>query len=311
MDTSTIRASTGRLLTRLRQHLRNDLLVLAVLAVIVGGLSGAFIVLFREAIMLVQSIVYGSGTPRLSLHLASLPWWWIVGAPTAGGLVVGILARLIAHGRRSSGVADVIAASALRGGNLNMGRGVRTAILDAVSIGVGASVGREGPAVHLGASLGGAVAQWLKMTRAVARSLMGCGVAAAVAASFNAPLAGALFANEVVIGHYALSSFAPIVVASLVGTMVSRSYFGDFPAFTLDMHVNLSAWEFPIFALVGLLAAGAAIAFIRGVDVARLAAAKVPGPQWVRPAVGGLIIGIMALAVPQVLGLGYGATEPP
>lgn len=101
--------------------------------------------------------------------------------------------------------------------------GLRAALISALSIGTGASVGREGPAIHLGASISGWIGRRLHLHRALTRTLLGCGVAAAVAASFNAPIAGALFASEVVVGHYALKAFAPIVIASVAGTALSRA----------------------------------------------------------------------------------------
>ena len=115
-------------------------------------------------------------------------------------------------------------------------------------------MGREGPAVHLGASLAGWMGRRLHLTRSLTRTLLGCGVAAAVAASFNAPIAGALFASEVVIGHYALRAFAPIVIASVAGTAVSRAFFGNFPALALAETPLASFWEFPAFVGLGVTA---------------------------------------------------------
>lgn len=299
----------SRVLMRIRRIVRNDQLILAVLAVVVGACSGGAIILFREGISVVQTVFYGSGTERLSDHISSLPIWWLLAAPTIGGLLVGLSFRYLARRDRASTVADVIAATALRGGRMSLRRGLKTAVIDCLSIGVGASVGREGPAVHLGASLGGYLANVLHMTRSLSRTLMGCGVAAAVAASFNAPIAGALFANEVVIGHYALSSFAPVVLASVVGTMTTHAYFGNFPAFDISGHSAVALAEIPAFAGLGVLAAFAAIAFIHGVTAANKAAERLPVPDWVRPGIGGFLVGAIAIVVPQVMGLGYGATE--
>lgn len=294
---------------RARRIIRNDQLILAILAVVVGGCSAGGIILFREGISLVQAVFYGTGSERLVEHVMTLPWWWVLAAPTVGGLLVGLLFRFVARRQRPSTVADVIAANAFRSGRMSIRRGIKTAVLDAVSIGVGASVGREGPAVHLGAALGGWLAKTLRLTRTLSRTVMGCGVAAAVAASFNAPIAGALFANEVIIGHYGLSAFAPIVLASVVGTMASRAYFGDFPAFTIALHPGFSFSEIPAFLILGALAAVAAIAFIRGTAGIQRVAQRVPGPIWLRPMVGGFLVGAIALVVPQVLGLGYGVTD--
>jgi len=227
----------------------------------------------------------------------------------AGGLLVGLLVRYTMPDRRPHGIADVIVASSFRGGHMTSFMGIRAFVINAISIGAGASVGREGPAVHLGAALASTVAKKLHLTRNLSRTLLGCGVATAVAASFNAPIAGALFASEVVIGHYALSAFAPIVIASVAGTAVSRSWFGNFPAFPIGEHVIGSYWELPLYAGLGLLIGFAAMALMQGVFLAQSAAAKTRLPEVLKPAAAGLMIGLMALVFPQVLGVGYGATD--
>ncbi len=294
---------------RLRKIVRNDHLILSVLALVVGAAGGGAVIAFREGINLTQLLVYGSAAKDLYAHAQGLPWWRLLLAPAAGGLVIGLLVYHFMPERRPQGVADVIEASALRGGVMSASTGLRAAVVSALSIGAGASVGREGPAVHLGASLAGWLAARLHLSRSMSRTLLGCGVATAVAASFNAPIAGALFASEVVIGNYALKAFAPVVIASVTGTAISRAYFGDFPAFILEQHTIQSFWEFPAFAGLGILAGIGATIFMYGTVVAEKAASLMPVKPWFRPAVGGLLVGTMALAFPHVLGVGYGATE--
>ena len=276
---------------------------------VVGSAAGGAVIAFREAIAFVQMGFYGSGAERLSIHAQDLAWWHVVLAPAAGGLLIGLFVRYAMPDRRPHGVADAIEANALRGGRMSAATGLKAALVNAASIGVGASVGREGPAVHLGAALGGWLAARLHLTRSLSRTLLGCGVAAAVAASFNAPIAGALFASEVVLGHYALSAFAPIVIASVTGTAVSRAYFCDFPAFVIADHAITSFWEFPSFVVLGILAGVTAIVFMQGIMLAASAAEKSPLPAWLRPVAAGLMVGGIAVVFPQVLGVGYGATE--
>lgn len=306
---SSHRSKMSRVMMRLRRVIRNDQLILAVLALVVGAAAGGGVVLFREGIGLVQTVFYGSPTAHLSAHVQGLAWWHLLAAPAAGGLLIGLLVHRLLPGRRPHGVADVIEAGTLHSGRMSATTGLRAAVINAASIGVGASVGREGPAVHLGAWLGGWLARRLRLTPALSRTLLGCGVAAAVAASFNAPIAGALFANEVVLRHYALKAFAPVVIASVAGTVVSRAYFGDFPAFIIAEHAIASLWEFPAFAGLGIAAGIVAVVFMHGVALSEKTARKLPIPPWLRPALGGLVVGAMALAFPQVLGVGYGATE--
>lgn len=299
----------SRLLMAARRVLRNDQLLLALLALGCGLAVGAAVVGFRELITLIQGVSWGSASPRLYDWVAGLPWWRVLLAPTLGGVAVGLLAWRLLPGGRPQGVAHVMEAAALHGGRMGLRAGLVAALGSALSIGVGASVGREGPAVHLGGSIAGWMAARLRLGRNLSRSILGCGVAAAVAASFNAPLAGALFAHEVVVGHYALSAFAPVVIASVAATMVSRGWFGNAPAFEIPP-MALGSWaEMPAFAGLGLACALAAVLFQHMVTLAETQSRRLPGPPYVRTAAGGLAVGVIALAFPQVLGVGYDITD--
>ena len=298
------------LVASLKRFGRNDQVVLSVMAVVIGMAAGGASIGFRYGIDIAQRLFFGFGGEQVATLAGQLPWWQVMLAPAVGGLVVGLLVHFGLPGRRPHGVADVIEASALLGGRMSLTTGLRAAVVSALSIGSGASVGREGPVVHLGASLGAWMSKRLHLGRTLSRTLLGCGVAAAVAASFNAPIAGTFFALEVVIGHYALSAFAPIVIASVTGTVISRMYYGDFPAFIVPAdRVIESFWEFPAFALLGVVSAIAAVLFMRSVIFTEDVVKRLPGPPWSRPAIGGLAVGLIAIAFPQVLGVGYEATD--
>ncbi len=301
---------SGRVRSLWQRLLRSNQLMLSLLAVVIGVASGLAAIAFRYAIDLVQRGALGFGGERVAGQAAGLAWWHLLLVPAAGGLAVGLFVYYAMPGRRPQGVADVIEASALRHGRMSLWTGLKAALVSAASLGVGASVGREGPVVHLGASLGSWAAARLHLGRGLTRTLLGCGVAGAVAASFNAPIAGSFFALEVVVGHYALSAFAPIVIASVTGTIVSRMHYGDFPAFVVPPdRVIASFWEIPAFALLGIVSAAAAILFMRSVMLAQEATERVPLPSWSRPAFAGLAVGAIALVYPQVLGVGYEATD--
>lgn len=293
----------------LRGSARYDHAVLAVLAVAVGIVVAYATILFRLAILGAQALGFGVGSEIMVEHVRALPWWQVVLVPTAGGLVVAVLLRTIMPTGRTHGVAEVIEANALADGRLSLRAGVTSALTVATALGTGSSSGREGPAVHLGATLASWIAQKLHLVPGVARTLLGCGVAAAVAASFNAPIAGVFFALEVVMGHYALHAFAPIVIASVTATIVSRIHLGDFPAFIVPDYAIVSAWEFPAFVLLGVLTAGVAVIFMRAILTVEDAAGRLPLPRWALPPIAGLIVGVIALAVPEVLGVGYEATD--
>lgn len=305
--------SVGRFYVRIRRATQSGQVALSVFAFGIGGGVGGAVIIFRETISLVQHATFGTGrdyySEPLFAHVDKLPWWQVVAVPTIGGVVVGLLVKYLMPAKRPEGVADVIEAAALQGGRMSGLTGIKAALVNAFSIGFGASVGREGPAVHFGAALGGWMAGALNLNRSVSRTLLGCGAAAAVAASFNAPIAGALFASEVVIGHYALSAFAPIVISSVTATAISRFYFGDFPAFVIHEHVIQSLWEFPAFILFGVVAGIVAMGFMKSIMLSSNVADKLPVPDFLKPGIGGAAIGCLAIWFPQVLGIGYGTTE--
>jgi len=297
----------------LRRLLRNDQLVLLVLAVIMGILAAYFAIAFRELYLLIQGLGFGTYTDTLVSAARELSNWQIVLVPTVGGLLIGLFVHHFMPNRRPQSVTDVVAAVAMRSGNMGYREALGGALVSAASIGVGASVGREGPVVHLGAAICSRLARALHLNRSLVINLLGCGVAAAIAASFNAPFAGAFFATEVIIGHYALTAVAPIILASVTGTIIARAHFGDFPAFIIPPNSIVSLFEFPAFALLGLVSALMAIVLMHsitvGQDVSNKMEEKLPLPRWTHPMLGGALLGLIAIAFPQVLGVGYETTD--
>ena len=291
-----------------RRLARNEQVILSVLTGLVGAAAAGGVITFRELLGLVQLVFFGFASERVHSLAAELAWWHVLLAPAVGGLLIGLYLHFLMPGRRAQGVAEVVAAGH-RGGHMPLGQGLAAAGVSAASLGVGASAGREGPMVHLGGTLASFVAARAGLGSAHRLTLLGCGVAAGVAASFNAPIAGVFFALEVVIGHYALSVFSPVVIAAVIGTVVSRMYFGDFPAFIVPDYRIASVFEFPAFVLLGLVAAVVAIAFMRCVFLAQDMTEKSPVPAWARPAAAGLAVGVIAIVFPQVLGVGYEATD--
>jgi chloride channel protein, CIC family len=289
--------------------LRNEQFVLYVLALLAGAVAAYGAIGFRWLIGFVQGVGFGNSGDNLATPASALPWWQILAVPTAGGLAVGLFIYYVLPGRRPQGVADVIEAAAFKGGRMALRDGLAAALASGVSLGAGASVGREGPVVHLGATIGSWVAGRLRLSRSRTLTLLGCGVGAAVAASFNAPIAGVFFAHEVVLGHYAASAFAPIVIASVVGTAITRLHFGDFPAFIVPHFGTMHDWEFGLFGVIGVASGGIALLLLLATQQTQRAAALVPGPAWLRPAVGGLLVGGIALFNPHVLGVGYEAAD--
>lgn len=293
----------------LKRLIRNDQLMISLAAVVAGFAAAAGAVAFRESIDILQWVFLGFFSEMVVSGALEAPTWRVMLAPAAGGLVVGLFLKYLMPGGRPQGVANVIEASALRAGRMSGRQAAGAAFVSAVSIGCGASVGREGPAVHLGAALASYLGRPLNLTRSQSRTLLGCGVASAVAASFNAPIAGVFFALEVVIGHYALSALAPIVIASVTGTVISWMWFGDFPAFAVPVHEIVSFLEFPAFVLLGITCGIAAIVLMRAAAWVESQRDRLVTPRWTHPALAGLVVGVVAVKFPEVLGVGYEAMD--
>lgn len=287
---------------------RSEQLRLTILAALVGALAAYAAIAFRQLADLIAMLVYGGSEAEITFRARLLPRWLLPLLPAAGGLVLGLLCRYVLPGPLPQGVADVMEASALRAGRMPFASGLAAAFLSANSIGVGGSVGREGPIVHLGATLAARVAERLGLAPALARTLPGCGVAASVAAAFNAPIAGVFFALEVVVGHYGLGAFSPVVIASLVGTILTRVHVGEYPAFALGSPGIASYWEVPAFLLLGAVCAVAAIALILAIGLVQDLHERFSVPEPLRPALAGLFTGTIAIWFPQVLGVGYEIT---
>lgn len=282
---------------------------ISALAVVVGVIAGYAAIGLYLAISGLVRLTFGVDEETLATGASNLDWWHLVFVPILGGVVVGQLLRLHPNGQ-TSGVAGVIEASALRDSRIDIKDGTISAAATVVSLGTGASMGREGPAVHIGATLAALLTRALKLNPLAGRTLLGCGVAAAVAASFNAPIAGVFFALEVIIGHYALQTFAPIVIAAIAGTVVSRIHLGDFPAFETIDYFIASFWEFPAFFALGILSAVVSVVFMAGMNWADQMREKWSGiPIWAQPIIAGALVGSLALLYPEILSIGYEATS--
>ncbi len=278
------------------------------LCLLIGTGVGGAAILFRELIGLFQLPWLATRSEEILSAALQLSWVTILAAPVAGGLIVGLLLKRI-QTRRAGGVADVIEARAISGRKLSVRDGLWSALISAVSLGSGASAGREGPVIHLGGTLASAIARKTRLPASSRRTLLSAGVASAISASFNAPLAGVLFAHEVILGHYSMRSFVPIVISSTAGSILSRIWFGDAAAFLLPTYHISSYWEFPAFALLGITAAAVAILFEFSLFTAEFVSRKITVPLWTRPVMGGFAVGLIALAFPHVLGVGYQVTD--
>ncbi len=292
----------------LRELRTNEHTIMAMLAIVVGLAGGFGAVGFRYLINFFQTLAYGS--PKELLHVVlALPWYLKVWVPAVGGLVVGPLVYFFAREAKGHGVPEVMEAVALKGGIIRKRVVFVKTVASAICISTGGSVGREGPIVQIGSAIGSALGQMLKVSQERMRTLVGCGAAAGIAATFNAPIAGSMFALEVILGDFGLATFSPIVISSVVATAVSRAFLGDTPAFIVPAYNLVSAWEFPLYFGLGLFCALVGVAFTRVLYLIEDLFDDFKFPEYLKAIIGGLILGAAGLFFPEILGVGYGAID--
>jgi len=286
---------------RLHQHV-----FLSLFAILIGFLGGYGALLFRYAIKAAQFGFYQNTGDYLTFQ-HTLPLYLKIGLPAVGGLIVGPLVYFGAREAKGHGVPEVMEAVALKGGQIRARVALVKILASGICIGSGGSVGREGPIVQIGSSIGSTLSQILKVSDLRRRTFVGCGAAAGIAATFNAPIAGALFAAEVILGDFGFATFSPVVLSSVTATAISRHYLGDFPAFTIPAYELVSLWEFLFYPLLGVAAGLVALLFIIALYKCEDLFDGLRIPEYVKPALGGLLLGIILIKWPYVFGVGYGA----
>jgi CIC family chloride channel protein len=237
------------------------------IALLVGIAASFAAIGFRFGIETFQAWLYQTDdVAHLRSDAARLDWWWILLIPMAGGLAVGVILNKFTDDGRVRSVADVIEGAALYDGRVEWRKGLVSSLASFITLSTGGSTGREGPVVHLAAIVSTYVSRLIRADGITGRDLMGCAVAAAVSASFNAPIAGALFALEVVLRHFAVHAFAPIVIASVAGTVINRSVYGDVTEFLIPNQNILAFYvELPAFLILGLLCGLIAVVLMRAI----------------------------------------------
>ncbi len=285
------------------------------IALIIGIAAGTAALLFRLGITAIQTTVYGTDDVRM-LHsfAAGLAWYHILLIPAIGGLIVGVIFHRFTPDARVRSVADVIEGAALHEGRVEVRQGAVSALASMITLSTGGSTGREGPVVHMAAVISTLISRTIRADGVTGRDLLGCAVAAAVSASFNAPLAGALFALEVVLRHFAVHAFAPIVIASVAGTVINRLAFGDVTEFVLPTQNALAFYvELPAFLILGIVCGFVAVVLMRAIfwadDFGSFVQNRLRLPRFLRPAVAGLMLGAIAIWFPHIIGVGYETTS--
>ena len=227
-----------------------------------------------------------------------------IAAPAIGGLIVGLFAWLI-HTEKGAGISSVMEALALRNGRISGAVAPVTLLAATVTIGSGGSAGREGPIVAIGSSIGSSVARYLHLSSEQVRNMVAAGAAAGLAAAFNIPLAGVIFAMEVILGDFSVVAFSNLVVAAVAAAAVSHGFLGDSPAFIVPNYQLISYRELFFYALLGLTAAVVSKYFIRILyGIEDLFEHKIKAATPFKPFIGGAIVGLIGFAIPQIFGAG-------
>lgn len=288
---------------------------LIVLAVAIGALAGIGAVAFRWLITWATEIFSGHADYSDVGHASNhwVPWlgpFFIVLAPVVGGLIYGPLVYRFAREARGHGVPEVMYAINKRAGRIPAKVALIKALASAVTIGSGGSVGREGPIVQIGSALGSTIARAMKLNESQVRLLVACGAAGGIAATFNAPIAGVFFALELLLTNFAARAFGAVVLASVTASVIGRAALGDTAFLILPPFSVHSLGEYALYAVLGLLAALVATSFVKVLYwFEDIADSLWKGPEWLRPVAGGLLLGLLLLALPQMYGVGYPVLE--
>lgn len=293
----------NNILTRIAgKVVSSDLVGGVILAVLVGVVAGFGAIAFRWLIKTSQTFFFGGGATILGF----LGKYYIILLPAFGGILVGLLIYYGAREAKGHGVPEVMEAVAIRGGRIRARVSIIKALASSICIGSGGSVGREGPIVQIGASFGSTIGRWFRLSDEWVKILVACGAAGGISATFNAPIGGTFFALEVILGRFVTPRFGFVVISSVAADVISRIFLGQQPSFGIIPHTMVSNWELLPYAVLGVLSALAAIVFIRLLykcedlfDAWRI-------PEFIKPAIGGIGIGLIGLYSYDLLGVGYG-----
>jgi len=301
VDNDKVYPKTGlsSLLDRFRS---NEIAFGVTLAVLVGVIAGFGAVLFRWLISSFQSLFFGSG----ATYLGFLGQYYVILLPAVGGLIVGLLIHFGAREAKGHGVPEVMEAVAVRGGRIRPRVAVIKSLASSICIGSGGSVGREGPIVQIGSSAGSTVGQWLRLSDEWVRTLVACGAAGGISATFNTPIGGAFFAMEIILGRFITPKLGFVVISSVAADFISHIFLGDQPSFGIVPYSMISYWEILPYAVLGIFGGLAAFAFIRSLYKCEDLFGKLHTPEYLKPAIGGIGIGLIGLYSYDLFGVGYG-----
>lgn len=291
---NTLKAAIPTLLDRIQPSMTG---VLIGTAIVVGLGTGIGAVIFIRLIELLQRLFFVGGSSAFGFLGRGL----LILIPVVGGLLAGPIITFFAQEAKGHGVPEVMQAIALRGGVIRPRVVVAKIAASAICIGSGGSAGREGPIVQVGAALGSTLGQWLHLSEARIRNLVACGAAAGIAATFNAPIAGVVFAMEIILGELHIGYLGNVIISSVTASTLARVFLGERPAFDMPRYGMKTPWEIFLYAILGILAALVAVFFIKLLYWFEDRFESWRFPDALKPAVGGLLLGLLAFAYPLIM----------
>jgi chloride channel protein, CIC family len=294
--------------TNLERAKMSEHFFMIICAVLIGLIAGYGAVGIRWLIEHISLLSY-SGEGSVLERIIAAPWYMKIIVPAVGGLIVGPIIYFFAPEAKGHGVPEVMQAVINRNGIIRPRVAVVKAFASAVTIGTGGSVGREGPIIQIGSAIGSSLGQFFRVPAKRMKTLVACGAAAGIAAAFNAPIGGALFALEIILMEFTAAQLSPIIISSVIATVISHAYEGDIAAFQIENTYHLVTnmevlMYFPLGALCGVIA----WIFIKALYASEdWWDDKFKIPSYFKPAIGGLLIGVLAIYFPQIMGVGYSA----
>ncbi len=279
--------------------------LLAALIGVAGGLLGTG---FQHMLLWIQNALVGEGDQLSDAVRAHLTTWQTLLVPTLGGVAAGLALMLRRDNNAPFGITDIIGLVALRKGTIRFRDSLAQILSSACTIGSGGSIGKEGANSQLAATFAAIVSRWLAVNSRTRAMLLGCGVAAGMATSYNAPIAGAIFVMEAVLGNFAMDVFAPIVVASVVATILRRALLADHAIYAegLPSDLGVLSWHLVLSALLlGVFCGIGGILFRRSLRLGKRAFSSLKMPAPITLGLGGLIVGAIGVFVPEVWGNGF------
>jgi CIC family chloride channel protein len=290
-----------------RTSISHKTMQLIFLAAVVGVISAFIAIGFRYLLFFFQNLFFYqevSGAEVSPIH-HELGLWVII-VPAIGGIIVGLITKFVAGEAKGHGVPEVMESISLHGGKMRPRIVFFKALASAVSIGSGGAVGREGPIIQVGSGMGSTIGQILNLDRDQVKTLVGCGAAGGIAATFNTPVAGIIFALEIILLELKSRSFISLVISAFFATTISRIFLGSHAAFEVPAYSFVSLYEIIFYLGLGILAGITAILLIRLVyGTEHFFEHKLHIPAYLKPALGGLLVGVVGYFFPRVFGYGY------